>query len=271
LYRPKVNQAARRALAIDPQNAEALAALGSTKLDLAKGASLLQQAIAINPSFATAYQWYGDTMALAGDLEEARRQFERAFDLDPRSRITGYGLAWMNIYLDHMDEAFRLVEQMKTFALDYNENLELEFVMLLIACRTASAEAVGKRLAEVLNKETPNVGPYLDLFGETPQREAAAEELLSWPRDSRMNPDSPAILYDFSLLYVMAAAGQTEPALSLMPYVAQRNPRYVYQFRFAHSLASFNCNLDAQAIYASLPVASPQHDDACPSSEKDLP
>jgi hypothetical protein len=122
-----------------------------------------------------------------------------------------------------------------------------------------------------LNKEAPNVGPYLDLFGEAPQREAAAEELLSWPRDSRMNPDSPAILSDLGLFYVMAAAGQTEPALSLMAHVAQRNPRFLYQNRFAHSLASFNCNLDAQAIYASLPFASPQHGDACPSSEKDLP
>jgi hypothetical protein len=115
------------------------------------------------------------------------------------------------------------------------------------------------------------VGPYLDLFGETPQREAAAEELLSWPRDSRMNPDSPAILYDLNLFYVMAAAGQTEPALSLMTHVAERNPRFLYLNRFAHSLASFNCNLDAQAIYASLPVASPQHDNACPASGNELP
>jgi hypothetical protein len=175
------------------------------------------------------------------------------------------------MYLGRMDEALRLVEQMETFALDYNENLELEFVMLLTAGQLVSAEAVGKRLAEVLNKEAPNVGPYLDLFGEAPQREAAAEELLSWPRDSRMSPDSPAILHDLDLFYVMAAAGQTEPALSLMTRVAERNPRFLYLNRFAHSLASFNCNLDAQAIYASLPFASPQHDDACPISGNELP
>ena len=210
-------------------------------------------------------------MAIAGDLEEGRRQFERAFDLDPRSRIIGNGLAVLNMLLGRTDEVFRLLEQMKTFSLDYNENLELEFMMLLIAGQTASAEAVGKRLAEVLNKEAPNVGPYLDLFGETPQREAAAEELLSWPRDSRMNPDSPAILYDLGLFYLMAAAGQTEPALSLMAHVAEQYPRFFYQYRFAHRLASFNCNLDAQAIYASLPFASPQHDDACPTSGNELP
>jgi TolB-like protein/Tfp pilus assembly protein PilF len=271
LYQPKLIQAARRALAIDPRNAEALAALGGAELDLANGALLLEQAIAINPSFATAYQWYGDTMAIAGDLEEARRQFERAFDLDPRSRIIGNGLAVLNMLLGRTDEVFRLLEQMKTFSLDYNENLELEFMMLLIAGQTASAETVGKRLAEVLNKETSNVGPYLDLFGETPQREVAAEELLAWPRDSRMNPDSPAILYDTNLFYLMAAAGQTEPALPLMTHVAPRTPRFLYQFRFAHDLASFNCNLDAQAIYASVPFASPQHDDACPPSENELP
>jgi tetratricopeptide (TPR) repeat protein len=271
LYRPKVDQAARRALVIDPRNAEALAALGSTELDLAKGALLLNQAIAVNPSFATAYQWYGDHLAIAGDFDEGRRQLERAYELDPRSRIIGNSLAVLNMYLGRTDEALRLLEQMETFALDYNENLELEFVIFLITGQRASAEAVGKRLAEVLNKEAPNLDPYLDLFGETPQREAAANELLSWPRGSRTNPDSPAILYDYNLLYVMATASQTEPALSLMSYVGQLNPRWVYYFRFVHSLASFNCNPDAQAIYASLPSASPKHDNACPSSEKDLP
>jgi len=65
----------------------------------------------------------------------------------------------MNMYLGRMDEALRFVEQMKTFALDYNEHLELEFMMLLTTGQLVSAEVVGKRLAEVLNKEAPNVAP----------------------------------------------------------------------------------------------------------------
>jgi hypothetical protein len=122
-----------------------------------------------------------------------------------------------------------------------------------------------------LNKKAPNLPPYLDLFAEAPQREAAAEELFSWPRDSRMDPDSPAILYDFDLAYLLAIAGLNEPALELMTYVAKTSPRLLSRFRWDPALASFNCTPGVQAIYATLPFASSWHDDPCPASESDLP
>jgi tetratricopeptide (TPR) repeat protein len=269
-YRPKTNEAAGRALAIDPRSAEALAAMGFMELDSTKALSLLERAIAINPSFATAYQWYGIVKEEAGNPEEERRQLQHAFELDPRSRIIGNSLAWSNLNLGHTDDAFRLVEQMKTFAPDYNENLELEFILLLISGQREAAAAVGKRLAEILNKKTLNLGPYLDLFGGVAQREAASEVLLSWPRGSRMEPDSHAILYDVYLAYVLAVAGQNEPALELMTFVAKMSPRIFSRFRWDPALASFNCMPEAQAIYASLPIAS-SDDYACPASEAELP
>jgi TolB-like protein/Tfp pilus assembly protein PilF len=270
-YRPKVSEAGGRALAIDPRSAEALAAVGAVEPDPEKGALLLEQAIAINPSFATAYQWYGALKEIAGNPEEERRQLQRAFELDPRSRIIGNNLAWSNLNLGRMDDAFRLVEQMKTFAPDYNENLELEFILLLISGQREAAAVVGKRLAEILNKSAPNLDPYLDLFGEAPQREAASEVLLSWPRGSRMEPDSPAILYDYNSAYLLAIAGLNDPALELMTSVAKISPRIVSRFRWDRAMASFNCTPGAQAIYASLPSASPQHDYACPTPDAALP
>jgi TolB-like protein len=271
LYRPKTNEAAGRALAIDPRSAEAFAAMGVMELDIDRAASLLDQAIEINPSFATAYQWYGDVKGLSGNLEGALRKAQRAFELDPRSRIIGFNLAWWNMNLGRLEEAFRLVEQLKSFAPDFNEHLELEFMLLLITGQREAAAAVGGRLAEKLNKKAPNLAPYLDLFAEALQREAAAEELLSWPRDSRMDPDSPAILYDFDLFYLMAVAGQNELALKLMAYTSTRRERIMYQFRMIPLLASFNCTPGAQAIYASLPYASPQHYDPCQASKTELP
>jgi len=271
VYRPKVNEAAGRALAIDPRNAAALAAMADTEPDPNKGAALFEQAISINPSFATAYQWYGDLRGFLGGPEEAVREMQRAFELDPRSRIIGSNLAWWNVILGRPDEAFRLLAQMETFAPDYNENLELEFILLLTTGQLEAAEVIGKRLADQLNKSAPNLGPYLDLFGDAPQREAAAEELLSWPRHSRTTPDSPAILYDYNLTYVLVAASQYESALELLAYTAERQPRWVRQLRVAPALSSFNCIPDAQAIYESIPFASAGRYDLCPASEGGLP
>jgi TolB-like protein/Tfp pilus assembly protein PilF len=269
-YRTKTNEAARRALAIDSRSAEALAAMGGVELDLGKGAELLERAIAINPSFATAYQWYAGVILLSGNPEEGRRLYQRAFELDPRSRIIALNLALTLNLLGHTDEAFRTFEQMKKFAPDFNEGLELEFNLLLITGQREAAEAVGNHLAEVLNKKRPNVGVYLDLFGEAPRRERAAEELLSWPRVSRMDPDSPVMIYDSDLFYLMAAAGQDESALTVMADVAKSNARMLGQYRWATRLSSFNCTPDAQAIYATLPFVSSQNDYACPAVEAEL-
>ncbi len=173
--------------------------------------------------------------------------------------------------LGRTDDAFLVIEQVKTFAPDYNENLEIEFILLLITGQREAAEVIGKRLAERLNKSAPNLGPYFDLFGDASLREAAAEEILSWPRHSRMTPDSPAILYDYNLTYLMAAASQYEPALELLSYMAKRQPRWTRQLRVAPALRSFNCTPDAQAIYESIPFASAGPDDLCPPSEGGLP
>jgi TolB-like protein/Tfp pilus assembly protein PilF len=269
-YRRKVNEAAGRALAIDPQSAEALAAMGLVETDTEKSISLLEQAIAINPSFATAYQWLGEAKGAAGNTEEWLHQYEHAFELDPRSRIIGTYLGLANLILGRTDDAFLVVEQVKTFAPDYNENLELEFILLLNTGQREAAAVVGKRLAKILNKNAPDLGPYLDLLGEAPQRVAAAEVLLSWPRDSRMEPDSPAILYDYNLFYVLAIAGLNEPALNLLTYIAKRQPRIISQLLADPKLTPFICMPDVRPIYASLPIASSQYGVSCPASGKAL-
>jgi hypothetical protein len=85
-----------------------------------------------------------------------------------------------------------------------------------------------------------------------------------------LDPDSPAILYDINLFYVMAIAGLNEPALNVLTYVAKKQPRNISQFLADPKLASFVCMPDVQPIYASLPIASSQHGVSCPASRKAL-
>ena len=266
-YVSKTNTAARRALAIDPQNAEALASMATVESDLDKGAQIFERAIAINPSFATAYQWYGQANWIAGNLDKCIRQLTRAFDLDPRSRIIGFNVGLYNLYLGREDEVFRALEQLKTFAPDFSEALGLEFMTLLISGQPDAAAVVGKRLAESLSKQKSNVKTYLDLFGAQSQSDRAAIELLAWPRDSRMDPESPALVYDFDLFFLMAAAGQYESALKLMPRIAKTAPLLLASYRWSVQLSSFSCIPDAQVIYASLPFSGVHRENVCPPSD----
>src|SRR5947207_4293536 len=81
---------AERALALDPALPEPYAALGSvadTELRRATADALLRRAIALRPSFATAYQWRGTLLMGSGKLADGLASAERATSPDPRSLV----------------------------------------------------------------------------------------------------------------------------------------------------------------------------------------
>src|SRR4029078_11341806 len=68
-------------------------------------------AIAKNPSYATAHEWYGLYLTAMGRFDQAHREEERAQALDPLSiAITGTN-AWVFHYSHRQDEAERLLRQ----------------------------------------------------------------------------------------------------------------------------------------------------------------
>ena len=85
----KVIAAAEKALELDPNNAEALVSLATTKdrntWDFAGADRDFRHAIAVNPNYATGHQWYADHLRMMGRWDESRREMEIAYRLDPLS------------------------------------------------------------------------------------------------------------------------------------------------------------------------------------------
>ncbi len=81
--------AAARALALDAHLAEAHAALGQIaqglEWDLHAAEGAYQRAVEFNPNYATAHQWYAETLIMRGRLREARNEIDQALELDPLS------------------------------------------------------------------------------------------------------------------------------------------------------------------------------------------
>ncbi len=105
--------AARRALELDPGNAEALYTLATTlyEYDLAweEAAALFERAIAIDPDYTQGLTWYCWLLASLGQWEEAVPWCERAVELDPLS-ITGlsqYGEVLLLV--GRLDEGLRVL------------------------------------------------------------------------------------------------------------------------------------------------------------------
>ena len=87
---PKAKAAAEQALAIDESLAEAHTALACVRAlfewDWAAADALFRRAIAHNPQYATAHQWYAmNCLVPQGRFDDARAQLDRALALDPLS------------------------------------------------------------------------------------------------------------------------------------------------------------------------------------------
>jgi len=96
VYFARAREYIKKALTLDPDSAEAHAALGFLALhrrDAAAGLGELQQAITLDPSYSDAHEWYGIALLRRGQSSEGLRHLKIAADLDPLSVAT---IAWLD-------------------------------------------------------------------------------------------------------------------------------------------------------------------------------
>ena len=108
---PQAEAAARKALELDPTLAEARTALAAAlvaRFDFAAAEQEFKRAIELNPNYATAHQWYSDSVLAPNErFQEAFVSIKRALELDPLSPIINaeYGGALNSI--GRSDEALQ--------------------------------------------------------------------------------------------------------------------------------------------------------------------
>jgi TolB-like protein len=107
-FLPKGKEAARIALKLDPNLAEAHAALGNVLLysydwDGAKRSYL--KAIEVNPKYPKGHQWYADYLASEGRFDESLEKFEKALELDPFDLVLNNSKIRILLSAEKFDEA----------------------------------------------------------------------------------------------------------------------------------------------------------------------
>lgn len=117
---PKARAAAERALLLDGNLAEAHASSALIAQDYdwdwAKAETEYRRAIALDPSYATAHQWYAEYLGLQGRFSEAFAEMGRARRLDPLSLIIAADNAVLFYYARQFGrsiEQFRSVLEME--------------------------------------------------------------------------------------------------------------------------------------------------------------
>ena len=210
-------RAAEMALALDPSLPEPYAALGNsatTRRDRALGQALLRRAIALRPSFATAYQWLGTNLASSGDPESGLEFSERSSTLDPRSPIVGENHAFLLTALGRYDEAWAMCQRVLGFAPNFGPCLSDVGVTDILLGRFDEARPTLVRLAELYNPSAvPLVNELVDALDGRGDKRAMALRLADFSIRSAVEPGSGNVFDPMDLLTLMMALGEPQVAL----------------------------------------------------------
>ena len=124
-YHERAQAAALKAVRLDDSLAQAHTSLAAIEADddwNFKGAEReFQKAIALNPSYATAHQWYAQCLTYMGRFDEAVAEIQKAQELDPLSLIIRVTAGDIFIRAGKYDEA---IEQLRK-AIDLQKNYSI--------------------------------------------------------------------------------------------------------------------------------------------------
>jgi TolB-like protein/DNA-binding winged helix-turn-helix (wHTH) protein/Flp pilus assembly protein TadD len=215
---PKAYSAARKAVEIDPQSAEAHASLGlvlSHRWDWAGAEAEFKRAQELDPQYANAHHWYGDYLSIRSRHGEAVAEAKQALELDPLNLMIS---TWVGLRY-YMASDY-------SHAIDQNRNsVELD----------------------------PNFAAAHLLLGED-YREAGlhSEAVNELKKAANLSGDSP--LYTAQVAVALAVAGRNDDALRIAHELERASrKRYVSPYGLAQIYAASNKNEDTfrwlQAAY----------------------
>ncbi|HEY8256636.1 MAG TPA: protein kinase [Gemmatimonadales bacterium] len=182
---PRARAAAHRALSIEPDLAEAHPALAYVEMyhdwDWVAAEREFQTAIALNPGYSTAHQWYGNFLSVMGRADESRAEFTTAISLDPLSPLKLSALGWSYYFAREFDKA--MIECRRAVALDPDFVVSRCWLGLALEGRGDVGEAVAEfEVSARLANRSPTILGFLGhgyaSAGRTTEAKRVLESLL---------------------------------------------------------------------------------------------
>jgi TolB-like protein/Flp pilus assembly protein TadD len=155
---PQAEAAARKALALDDNSADAHAALGVVKsiydFDFAGSIPEYDRAIQLNPNDATAHHWLAnDSLSALGQSENEIAEMKRALELDPLSLIINVNLGAAYIHARRFDEA--IAQLRKTVEMDGGFYYGRYNLALALELNGSTSEAIAEYQRAIASNDDP--------------------------------------------------------------------------------------------------------------------
>ena len=211
--RPKSKAAALKALELDDSLAEAHTTLADTYLyydwDFAKADKEFRRAIAANPSYPTAHQWYAECLYSVGRYDQAIAEAKRAQELDPLSPIISGSVAATLLYARKYDDAIE--QYKKSVQMDPNISLAHQDMANAYVQKKMYPEAVAEWQKAMTLTGNPAQATAL---GEVYRVSGFQGFLQSWVEMRQRDPFALMHPYQTARLFVLL--GKKNEALSML-------------------------------------------------------
>ena len=197
---PKAKEAAEKAIALDPQLAEAHASVGYVKYafewDFAGAEKEFRQAIDLDPKYTTAHQWYGELLCWLHRYDEATAQTRIAVELEPLSALQKYIYAIPFVGMRKYDDADKA----------YGEALELDRGFGRLQAQMAQNEIAMGRFSEAQKSCEAAIAIDAQLFKYCPAAVYAASADKAKAYALLAEPSNSGLLgvWDRALVYSLA-------------------------------------------------------------------
>jgi len=218
---PLAKEAARKALTIDAGLAEAHTSLGCVRAvydwDWQGAEKDFRRAIAINPRYSTAHQWYAANCLLPlGRFEEARTELQFACELDPFSLVIHTTVGLQFLLERRGDQAIKTLQ--KVLALDENFGMAHYFLGQAYLEQARQAEAVNElqRAVDLTASSSEAVAMLGCAHASAGNRAKALQLLAQLNHRCRTSYVSPVLLAQLLL-----ACGETEQAVEFLQRARQ--------------------------------------------------
>jgi serine/threonine protein kinase/Tfp pilus assembly protein PilF len=143
---PRARYAAQKALELDDTLAEAHTSLAIIKTfyewDWSGAEREYQRAVALNPNYAAAHQFYGLSLMYTGRLEEAIAETKRALELDPLSLTANLDKGEAFYYARQYNQAIE--QERKTLEMDPDYIPAHYFLAYAYVAKSIDKEAIGE-------------------------------------------------------------------------------------------------------------------------------
>jgi tetratricopeptide (TPR) repeat protein len=190
-----------------------------------------RRAIALNPNYATAHQWYSEYLAAMGRFDEALAEIRRAKEIDPLAPVINAGEIWILYHARRYDEA---IEQGKKL-----QNMNPEFAEVheyLKRCYDQKAMYREAVAARQMRRKLAGVDPAMT--AAIKRAEAARDHRSYWLArlEQEVADSSTEPPYPFEMAEIYSQLGDKDKAFEWLQRAFQDRAYLIMYLKVAPNL-----------------------------------